>query len=1250
MNNIKDSIYDVQSYTDDELYNILELDNPSDRILEAKILSMVNKYSRMAGNMSADMLAKFFIDIYARFFDLAENFEDDSQSNVEGFEAYAGNGFSVNTGLSVPTSNQTIPYGFAPNSVYNIVNGNAVIANAPTPNTPSLNIIQGNAYDINENITKTSTFTNFAGNNQLIDVTGNVISGYTAPKITQTYNVKQVNRAGTLDTSTQNRQGSSTQLTSQLDYTKDTINPILKQTIKRVISIDSQYRDNKNTATTEFTFNLSEPLKDVVSLKLYSVQIPFTWYTINGSFGGNFFYIKGDAEGINNGTHDYQVIVASGNYSASKLVDALQADILRLPSKYNYDVSFGTTAISYGESTVKTTLLIDIKETYGETNYYFDFPTRLLLIDNENPTITLGRYMGFYSNNYDCCSTVSYRKHTPLSITNANIIINGNNDQIQVKTYLSRYDQYGIITNSYNTDSTNPALTTTTIYIPQGTYSVNSLITAINGNIRTSQTTIANSVSVPSFQLSHTFVKLVSITDTTQQDYGNLYIQMNMKLNRNVLQNIDHIKTVVVLPNDTNVWIGPDTAMGFKQINNRLGEIESETQPPRTRYIIKNEVLGNSQLKLECITPQYKHPTNDYTITIPSSQEQGFPIGYRLLNYIEAINQSIVDANGTYRLQNGGVYNPLVDTALNKTVLTRRDKRLDLKVFVQKQFTENDYNIRFTGDWIGTHIYLNGSPITTGTLYDLSTNNTFTIKTLNNSQTYTYNNSDKIEFKSKLPNTQSFDFFLNANADSDILDVMIAEYANLINSRISQIRDHHDQNPFVDSPNGITRAYRRTTTSNDGYFVINMFKKLTTSDYKLTLYSNQSITENGVTNINTWKTYLGFNNSTSTVNSETIVYENLLTTEATKVIENTSNVTTNDLILTEDVTFTMRSFSDIDGLTSTGFYDIPIVLPGPSGNEIERHYIIDEIYEAINTTLGTTQTAVNGATIKGSYIGKNVFTDTTMFRMDISKVFRTKDYNVVFYDPYSFVSCYSGASRKGSQSVQNATWDTTIGWILGFREKIIYYLNDYTDQTVYAAPASIGVTSSLIYYADTNHEQICSLTGDTTVSTSLYNYFLIVLDDYTQNHLNDGLVTITTQETAIDIGPYKYVCDPYLLSGSVKIAVPAGKDYTKMSKRELYTFNQKVLSKKVKEKSYSKGPFVKDIFGIIPIKTSGLAPGSTYVEFGGTLQNQERMYFGPVNIHRMTIRLLNDRGDLVDLNNTNWSFSLVCEQLYKQSL
>jgi hypothetical protein len=154
-----------------------------------------------------------------------------------------------------------------------------------------------------------------------------------------------------------------------------------------------------------------------------------------------------------------------------------------------------------------------------------------------------------------------------------------------------------------------------------------------------------------------------------------------------------------------------------------------------------------------------------------------------------------------------------------------------------------------------------------------------------------------------------------------------------------------------------------------------------------------------------------------------------------------------------------------------------------------------------------------------------------------------------------------------------------------------------------------------------------------------------MLDDYTQNHLNDGLVTITMQETAIEEPmTTEYVCNP--ATGTMVV-----KSQANMTQSQIYADNQKLISrsaqKRAAQKSYSNGPFVKDIFGLIPIKTSGFTPGSVYVEFGGTLQNQERTYFGPVNIHRMTIKLLTDRGDLVDLNNANWSFSFVCETLYR---
>lgn len=39
--------YDVNGYTDEQLFQILDLNNPSDRELEAKTLNMVRKYANL---------------------------------------------------------------------------------------------------------------------------------------------------------------------------------------------------------------------------------------------------------------------------------------------------------------------------------------------------------------------------------------------------------------------------------------------------------------------------------------------------------------------------------------------------------------------------------------------------------------------------------------------------------------------------------------------------------------------------------------------------------------------------------------------------------------------------------------------------------------------------------------------------------------------------------------------------------------------------------------------------------------------------------------------------------------------------------------------------------------------------------------------------------------------------------------------------------------------------------------------------
>ena len=59
-----------------------------------------------------------------------------------------------------------------------------------------------------------------------------------------------------------------------------------------------------------------------------------------------------------------------------------------------------------------------------------------------------------------------------------------------------------------------------------------------------------------------------------------------------------------------------------------------------------------------------------------------------------------------------------------------------------------------------------------------------------------------------------------------------------------------------------------------------------------------------------------------------------------------------------------------------------------------------------------------------------------------------------------------------------------------------------------------------------------------------------------------------------------------------------------------------------------------------------LTQGDVFTEYGGTLQDNDRKYFGPVNISKVSIKLLNDHGDVINLNGGNWSFSLVFEYLY----
>jgi hypothetical protein len=125
-----------------------------------------------------------------------------------------------------------------------------------------------------------------------------------------------------------------------------TTNPILRNTMSRIINIDSQFRQTafpytldptSPTSATSFTVVLSEPLTNVTSLKLNSINIPYTWYTVDSAIGNNVMYIDMNT-GVN-GVHT--ITVPNGNYVPSTLVGAVRRQIsLNSYLSGNIDISY----------------------------------------------------------------------------------------------------------------------------------------------------------------------------------------------------------------------------------------------------------------------------------------------------------------------------------------------------------------------------------------------------------------------------------------------------------------------------------------------------------------------------------------------------------------------------------------------------------------------------------------------------------------------------------------------------------------------------------------------------------------------------------------------------------------------------------------------------------------------------------------------------------------------------------------------
>jgi hypothetical protein len=99
---------------------------------------------------------------------------------------------------------------------------------------------------------------------------------------------------------------------------------------KHLLSVDSRFRSNYGETSASFAYALPHPYKNVIRLRLASVEIPNTFYAFTEQ--NNSFTIK--ARDILSATRLFTITISPGNYTAAELVTAIQAQfdsVLRDP-------------------------------------------------------------------------------------------------------------------------------------------------------------------------------------------------------------------------------------------------------------------------------------------------------------------------------------------------------------------------------------------------------------------------------------------------------------------------------------------------------------------------------------------------------------------------------------------------------------------------------------------------------------------------------------------------------------------------------------------------------------------------------------------------------------------------------------------------------------------------------------------------------------------------------------------------------
>ena len=273
----------------------------------------------------------------------------------------------------------------------------------------------------------------------------------------------------------------------QTNHKSGTLNPLTIKTFKKVINIDTRFRDNyEGSISTDFIINLPNAFKKVLSIQVVNYQLPYTIYSISKKMGSNSFYVNNTLIEIMDGGYDEIILIQEINkklpsdislsfnpisakfYFTSNSIFSLNFDYIENQDmRYNlatnvdknqltlgWIMGFRNSIIKNGKQTFikyEGSLSYEAENCYdgGVSNKYYLLSVNDYQNNHNNAFVSAFKYQSLTDNNILCkmtnskedgIKTILYPKRIYFGPTNIN------------KLHIKIYDEYGRILDVNNGD------------------------------------------------------------------------------------------------------------------------------------------------------------------------------------------------------------------------------------------------------------------------------------------------------------------------------------------------------------------------------------------------------------------------------------------------------------------------------------------------------------------------------------------------------------------------------------------------------------------------------------------------------------------------------------------------------------------------------------------------------------------------------------------------------------------------------